>query len=158
MDELTLVPGPKTARFEAVFSDLYVPLVHLATAMVDDRAVAEEVVQDGLGRLWERFDEVDNPGGYLRTSVVNGCRAVLRRREVKRRRDPVAASPSRHHSDQQYLLDALDVLAENTKTALVLRYYGDFSLNEIAETMGIPLGTVKSLIHRGLNDLRKAIE
>ncbi len=143
--------------FEELYTKRYVALVHLASALVDDRAVAEEVVQECFGRLWERFELVDNPGGYLRTSVVNQCRQVLRRREVRRRHAPVIGV-SAEPGEQDYLLDALYALPERRKTALVLRYYGGFTTAEIATTMDVAEGTVKSLIHRGLDQLREVVQ
>ncbi len=143
--------------FECLFADRYGPMVLLATALVDERAIAEEVVQECFGRLWQRFDTVDNPAGYLRTSVVHGCRQELRRREVRRRHAAAEAAPDRLDGEHHFLLDALDHLSERKKTALVLRFYGGFSMNEIAAAMSIRPGTAKSLISRGLADLRKVI-
>ena len=130
-------------------------MVQLACGLVDWRAVAEEIVQDSFHQLWQRWDSVNRPGSYLRTSVVNGCRNELRRRRV--RRDcwhKLVAGPG---ADADYLADALAEVGERRRQALVLRYYGDRTIEEIAKAMDIPTGTAKSLIHRGLADLRGAI-
>ena len=57
----------------------------MATLMVGSSAIAEEVLQDAFGAVSERWDCLERPGGYLRTSVVNGCAQVLRRRATEDR-------------------------------------------------------------------------
>ena len=145
------------AEFETLFSQRYPPLVHLATAMVDQRAIAEEIVQDSFHQLWQRFDNVETPSAYLRTSVTNGCLQELRRRRVRRKYDQ-PDRPEGLSEEQHFLLDALLTVSIRKRTALVLRFYGGFSMAEIAEAMDTKTGTAKSLISRGLVDLRKVIE
>lgn len=141
--------------FEQVYHERFEPMVRLACGLVDQRAEAEEIVQDSFHQLWQRWDTVTQPGSYLRTSVVNGCHNELRRRRV--RRDSVHKLVSGPGADADYLADALADVAERRRQALVLRFYGGFAIEEIAQQMDIPVGTAKSLIHRGLADLRGAI-
>lgn len=141
--------------FEQVYHERFEPMVRLACGLVDQRAEAEEIVQDSFRQLWQRWDTVSQPGSYLRTSVVNGCHNELRRRRV--RRDSVHKLVMGPGADADYLADALADVAERRRQALVLRFYGGFAIEEIAEQMDIPVGTAKSLIHRGLADLRGAI-
>src|SRR5215470_1874637 len=61
------------------------PMVRLAVLLVGSLAVAEEVVQDAFVVVSQRWNELDNPGGYLRTTVVNACRMQLRRHATERR-------------------------------------------------------------------------
>lgn len=131
-------------------------MVRLACGFVDRRAVAEDIVQDSFHQLWQRWETVLTPGSYLRTSVVNGCHNELRRRRV--RRDSAHKLIDFPPADTDYLADALADIAEPRRQALVLRYYGGHTMNEIAEAMDIPTGTAKSLIHRGLADLRGALD
>jgi RNA polymerase sigma-70 factor (sigma-E family) len=142
--------------FEAVFEREYAPMVRLAFLLLDSNEVAEEVVQDAFARLHERWDRVDNPGGYLRTSVVNRARDIQRRRQ-RERRLPVAA-PEAATLGADHLLDALATLPSKRRAALVLRYYDDLSEAEIASVLGVRPGTVKSMLHRGLAQLREVIE
>ena len=132
--------GSRTSRtsFEGLYTDRFEPMVQLACGLVDHRAVAEEIVQDAFRQLWQRWDTITQPAGYLRTTVVN-----------------LVAVPD--SADSEYLADALADVTERRRQALVLRFYGDRSIDEIAEAMHIPTGTAKSLIHRGLADLRLAI-
>ena len=134
----------------------YLPMVRLAFGLVDTPEAAEEITQDAFAKVFERWDRLRNPGGYLRTAVVNGARSELRKREVRRRILP--GRPRQGPAEQDYLLDALEQLPTRRKTALVLRYYGDLSEREIAEAMGIRPGTVKSLLSSGLAQLREVID
>ncbi len=143
--------------FQTLYARQYWSMVRLAQALVDTVESAEEVVQQAFVKVYERWRRLDDPQSYLRVAVVNGARSELRKREVRRRvglksrrADPLPES--------DYLMDALNKLDERRRTALVLRYYGEMSQAEIAEAMKIRLGTVKSLISRGLTDLRQVIE
>ena len=60
-------------------------MLRMATLMVGSAAMAEEVVQDAFASIGERWNDLERPGGYLRTSVVNGCAQVLRRRATEDR-------------------------------------------------------------------------
>ena len=142
--------------FETVFDREYAAMVRLAFLLVDSNEVAEEVVQDAFARLHERWDRVSNPGGYLRTSVVNGARDIQRRRQ-RERRLPVEA-PEQAALGADHLLDVLATLPTKRRAALVLRYYDDLSEAEIASVLGVRPGTVKSMLHRGLAQLREVIE
>ena len=114
-------------------------------------------MQEAFAKVFERWSRLDEPGGYLRTAVVNGARSELRKREV-RRRIGLTRRALPPPVEQDYLIDALETLPPKQKTALVLRFYGDLSEKEIAEAMGVRPGTVKSTTSRGLAALRKAIE
>ena len=142
--------------FEEFYRARYLAMVRLAFGLVDTPEAAEEITQDAFAEVFVRWNRLDNPGGYLRTAVVNGARSELRKRDVRRRIRPGRPQPV--PAQQDYLLDALERLPTRRKTALVLRYYGDLSEREIAETMGIRPGTVKSLLSGGLAQLREVID
>lgn len=156
-DASRAVAGDVAPEFERLYLAEYSAMVGLARRLVDSAERAEELVQDAFAQVYSRWDRLDQPGGYLRATVVNGARSELRKRGVRRRvglDDPPQSEPG----DRDYLLDALDRLSAKRKTALVLRYYADLAELEIAETMGVRPGTVKSLLSRGLADLRKVID
>ncbi|MEM7338406.1 MAG: sigma-70 family RNA polymerase sigma factor [Actinomycetota bacterium] len=140
------------ASFDRLYEQRYEPMVRLACRFVDRRAVAEDVVQDSFRQLWQKWGTVTSPASYLRTSVVNGCHNELRRRRV--RRDSWHKLIEGPDAESDYLADALASIPEPRRRALVLRFYGGQTMQEIAEVMDVPIGTVKSLIHRGLADLR----
>ncbi|MEU5542740.1 SigE family RNA polymerase sigma factor [Streptomyces sioyaensis] len=144
-------------------------MVRLAVLLVDDRATAEDVVQDAFAALYKRhgeqLGEVDNALAYLRTAVVNAARSVLRRRRTARGYTPPyeADAPS---AEERIVLDeehrevfaALSGLTARRREVLVLRYWGDLTEAQIATTLGISRGSVKSLASRALDSLEKILE
>jgi len=99
---------------------------------------------------------VREPGAYLRTVVVNLSRTALRRgaRTVALPHEPVALEPP----ELDELWHQVQRLPEKYRTALALRFYADMSEAQMAEAMGVRPGTVKSLVSRGLDMLRKELE
>ncbi|MDN0200745.1 sigma-70 family RNA polymerase sigma factor [Streptomyces sp. S.PNR 29] len=169
-------PGPVrpgTGEAAPTLSELYhahrLRMVHLAVLLVDDRATAEDVVQEAFTALYrrhgERIDEIDNALAYLRTAVVNGSRSVLRRRRTARGYTPPyeadAASAEEHvvlAEEHREVLAALAKLTRRRREVLVLRYWSNLSEAQIAETLGISRGSVKSLASRALDALEKLLE
>ncbi|MFA7761997.1 RNA polymerase sigma factor [Streptomyces sp. NPDC048723] len=144
-------------------------MVRLAVLLVDDLATAEDVVQDAFTALYrrhgEQINEVDNALGYLRTAVVNTSRSVLRRRRTVRAWTPPAAADLPSAEDHVVLdeahrevLAALGRLTPRRRQVLVLRYWADLSEAEIAATLGISRGAVKSNASRGLDALERILE
>lgn len=142
-------------------------LVRLAALLMGESGPADDVVADAfvsLHRRWRRLAEPHLAYAYLRTSVVNGCRSVRRHRDVEvRYRQPGAPEPSgpeeravRSDADAR-VMSALRQLPRRQQEVLVLRYYSDASEAEIADTLGISRGAVKSYAHRGLASLREAL-
>jgi RNA polymerase sigma-70 factor (sigma-E family) len=151
--------APVAHAFDDLVAREYAPMLRLAVLIVDDEGDAEEVVQEAFAAVHERWDRLDRPGGYLRGCVVNRARDVLRRRyrAARFRR----SAPSRHEPAElgaDHLLDALDTLTPTRRAAVVLRYYEGRSEAEIAELLGVRPGTVKSMLHRALAQLREEIE
>ena len=150
-------PSESDAAFTALYRAHYPSLVRLAAVIVDDDAVAEEVVQEAFARLHMRWSRVDDPASYVRRSTVNGCRDVLRRRRLERtflRRQ----TTTDQHPEPDFLGDALARLPARERIALVLRHYEGLSEQQIAEALGCPPGTVKTLLHRGGKRLRQQLE
>ena len=145
------------AGYYDFYSLHFAPMVRLARGLVDTSECAEEIVQDAFLRVFQHWDRLYEPLGYLRTAVINAARSELRKREVRRRAGRQLPS-ARVPTEGDYLIDALDKLASKRRTALVLRYYAQMSEREIAEAMGVAPGTVKSLVSRGLADLRRVIK
>lgn len=72
-----LTASPGSGEFDELFAREHQPMVRLATLLVGSSHLAEEAVQDAFASVDARWDEIDRPGAYLRTVVVNGSRAVL---------------------------------------------------------------------------------
>ncbi len=142
--------------FEDAYQSELAKMVRLATYILSSNTRAEEVVQEAFIKLHGDWAEVDNPAGYLRTAVVNRCRDSLRRQKVKDRYVSLAA-PVSQSSDVTYLLDVLEKLKPKRRLVVVLKFYGGYSLREIAEITGFPEGTVRSNLHRGLQQLEEEL-
>lgn len=145
----------ETVTFEELYHDQYRSMVQLAYTLVDTRQQAEEVVQDSFAAVYERFDRIGNPAAYVRVTVLNGCRRVLRRRMLLRRQ-PIP--PSEDGSlGASHVVDAIRRLPNRQRSMVVLRYDLQLTDREIADTLGVPVGTVKSTIHRAIAHLRKEL-
>jgi len=140
-----------------LFREQYRPMVRLAYLLVGSEAIAEELVQDSFARMHGRWDRVEYRRAYLRAAVVNACRSHRRRAVLERTRRPSPAAGSTT-AEPDELWDALARLPHRQRTALVLRFYEDLPEAEIASALGCRPGTVKSLLHRGLDELRKVVE
>ena len=150
-----VVPVGETVSFEALYEHAYQPMVRLAFTLVDTRPQAEEVVQDSFAAVYERFERLDNPEAYLRVTVLNGCRRVLRRRMLSRRQ-PIPPTED-GALGASHVVDAIRRLPHKQRSMVVLRYDLQLTDTEIADTLDVPLGTVKSTLHRALAELRKEL-
>jgi RNA polymerase sigma-70 factor (sigma-E family) len=162
-------PEPDADQAAArLYSVHYRPLMHLATLLVRDPDIAEEVVQDAFTAMhqgWRRLGDADKALAYLRQAVVNRSRSVLRHRAAATGRLPQAMPDAPDAGDQAAglleqaaALAALRDLPERQREAIVLRYYAGLPESEIATTMRISRGAVKSHTARGLSALRAAVE
>ena len=131
-------------------------MVRLATLLVDRPAVAEELVQDAFVRVERAYDRLDAPLPYLRAAVVNACRSHIRRRSLERRHadDPVLEVDG-PELDETW--EHLRRLTPRKRAAIVLRFYADLRVEDVAAALGCRTGTAASLIHRGLADLREVL-
>jgi RNA polymerase sigma-70 factor (sigma-E family) len=157
-----------TQAVTAIYTTHYRSLVRLAVLLVRDVATAEEVVQDSFIAMhgaWRRMRDSDKALSYLRQSVVNRSRSVLRHRVVVDRNAPKPAPdmPSAEQGalsllERSAVIAALRTLPPRQREALVLKYYADLSEAQIATTMGISQGAVKSHTARGMASLRTVLE
>ena len=141
--------------FDVVYHREFRSMVRMATALVDSPEQAEEVVQDAFAALYLKYRLVNEPVAYVRVSVLNGCRKVLRRRKIMRRQPPLSAESG--ELGYNHVLDAVRRLPTRQRNAITLRYELQLSDAEIADTLGMPLGTVKSTLHRALARLRSEV-
>ena len=153
---------------EELYAGHYRSLVRLSSLLVRDRETAEEVVQDAFVAMhgrWAALREPDKAVAYLRQAVVNRSRSVLRHRGVQARHVR-AVVPDRSATDdpahalarRSAVLDALAELSARQREVLVLRYYLDLSEADVAATLGISRGAVKSHTSRGVAALRPLME
>lgn len=174
--------GPAVAGWEAdrALTDLYAAhwhsLVRLSWLLVKDQHVAEDAVQDAFVAMhshWSRLRNQDLALAYLRRSVVNGSRSVLRHQVVEDRylgaetsartargmtTEPSAETLAVEHATGDRLVAALGRLPRRQREVLTLRYYLDLSEAQIADALHISPGSVKAHAHRGLAALRADVE
>ncbi|AGL15664.1 RNA polymerase sigma factor [Actinoplanes sp. N902-109] len=139
-------------------------LVRLAVLMVDDLPTAEDIVQDVFAALYKRhgggLSSVADPDAYLTAGVLNAARSALRRRRTARAYlpPPPGAVPAAEDQvlgrEDREVLDALKQLTVRQRQVVVLRYWSGLSELEIAETLRVSRGTVKSTANRALTVLR----
>lgn len=171
-DLVTLRSAPSTHEAQGdLLGHMYrthrLSLIRLASLLVGDQATAEDVVQDAFTsvfRMWRTLDDSANALPYLRRAVVNRARSVLRRRRVAAAFRPEQPHHVRSAEDSvllagehRELLASLGQLAPRQREILVLRYWAGLTETEIAETMRISRGAVKSMSHRALIALRKRL-
>jgi RNA polymerase sigma factor (sigma-70 family) len=155
---LSAVRATVDEAFEAVYRADYARLVRAAHMLTGSNETAEEVVQEAFVALYPRFDTVAEPTGYLYRSVVNGCWARRRKRRVADRLGALRQPSATESPEIDEAWTALRRLSARRRMALVLRFYADLPLADIAEAMGCSTGTVKSLLHRGLAQLKEVID
>lgn len=152
---------------ERLYAAHWRSLVRLSVLLVRDVGTAEEVVQDAfiaVHRRWDRLRDPDKGLAYLRRAVVNQSRSALRHRMVVQRHvdrgvDRTVPTDQDDVVDEGFasraaVLEAMRALPQRQREVLALRYYLDLSEAEIADTLGISRGAVKSHASRGAAALR----
>jgi RNA polymerase sigma-70 factor (sigma-E family) len=149
------------AEFSEFFASQYARLCWLGCALTGSPAQAEELAQDALVRTWWRWRLVGrpkDPASYARKVLVNRHRSLLRRaateaRSLARRGPEELALPA---GDERAMVlwQAVQALPVRQRAVLVLRFYEDRTEAEVAQLLGLSLGTVKSRGHRALARLR----
>src|SRR5712691_8996158 len=137
--------------------------VRLAYLLTRDRALAEDLVQDAFVKLAGRLVHLRDPGAfdaYLRRTIVNLTNSHFRRKRLERaylRRsaaEPSALGDAPDTDRRDELWHDLQRLPARQRTAIVLRIYEDLPEQRVAEILGCRPGTVRSLVSRGLAELR----
>jgi RNA polymerase sigma-70 factor (sigma-E family) len=160
-------PGPPTIN--ELYHARRLSLVRLAVLMVDDLPTAEDIVQDAFTALFRRHGgdlrTVNDPNAYLTTAVMNAAKSALRRRRSARAYVPPRPGTMPAAEDEMLLAEpdramvtAMRRLTARQRQVVVLRYWSDLSEQEIAETLHISRGTVKSTASRALRILREQLE
>ena len=142
-------------------------LVHLARLFVDDRNAAEDLVQEAFIRLARSAGRIQDPSraaAYLRSIVLNLARDHNRRGLVSLRHhlpfdDRVASVEDEIHlrEDQRQVIEALRDLPARQRACLVLRYYQELGIDDIAATLGLSRNSVKTHLQRGLAAMERRV-
>ncbi len=163
-------PGGARQQVAALYQAHALSLVRLAKIMLGDQSAAEDVVQDaflGLYRRWPSMADHERALGYLRVSVVNGCRGAYRGRSRLDRYLRLAVKPDDIVSAEESaligeanreVLAALRALPARQREAVVLRYYLGLTEQLTAQAMSVSVGTVKSATSRGRAALARMLK
>jgi RNA polymerase sigma-70 factor (sigma-E family) len=137
-------------------------LQRMAWLLTADWQSAEDLVQDALAktwRHWRRVSTAEDMDAYVRRVIVNTF--VSGRRRLWRHEHPTADPPAERMAEpsaavvtQVVVTEALVNLSRRQRTVVVLRYFEDLSIPEVARTLGWPIGTVKSTTSKALDRLR----
>jgi len=148
--------------FETFYRRERDPVLRSVSYTLNDRDLAVECTDEAMARAYERWDQLvggPNPTGWVFRVAVNLGRNRFRRRKVERARaepamvdlpDVEVADPALHR--------ALAALPEDQRAVVVLRYHLDWSTEQMADALGVAVGTVKSRLHRGLRRLETILE
>ncbi len=143
-----------SAQIEEVYRALSGSLVRLAFLLVGDREEARDIVQSAFASASRRWDAIDDPHAYLRRAVVNRANDS-HRKAFRLARHPL---PVTRGDGGEPELDGVwhfvQSLPTAQRTVVVLRYYADLALVDIAEVIGRPASTVRSDLRRALINLK----
>jgi RNA polymerase sigma-70 factor (sigma-E family) len=151
-------PGAVDRQITELYEGHALSLARLALLMLGDRDAAQDVVHDaflGLYRRWSKLTDAGAAPAYLRASVLNGCRTLLKRRS---RPVPHAVEGSLESAEaalmqteeQRAMLAVIRRLPPRQRETIVLRYYLDMTEDQAAQAMGVSRGTVKSATSRAV--------
>jgi RNA polymerase sigma-70 factor (sigma-E family) len=154
--------GPDDRGFGEYVSARSRALLRTAYLLTGNVADAEDLVQAALAKTFLAWDRIEDRGavdGYVRRAMVNTHISWWRRRRVEEY--PTDEIPDQAVADhavssdlQETLRRAIDRLPQRMRAAVVLRYYEDMTEAEVAEALGVSLGTVKSTVSRAVAKLR----
>lgn len=154
--------GNDTA-FIKLFQEFEEDIYRTAFIYVKNQEDALDVVQETAYRSFKSIKNLKEPK-YLKTWIVKiaiSCSIDLLRKkknviELKPEIEKIISNDVEKDIPLSITLeDLIDLLNENEKKIIILRYYFDFTIKEVAETLKIPLGTAKTILYRGLSKLRK---
>jgi RNA polymerase sigma-70 factor, ECF subfamily len=170
VDQRTLVEQARRGDHDA-FATLArgaaVRLDRAARLMVRDPELARDAVQDALMRAWRDLPGLRDPDrfqAWIYRLTVNACldQARHRRRrvvevEIEPFAGPASPDPAAAIADREVIETVLRRLDERGRAIVVLHYFVGLPLTDVAVSLGIPLGTVKSRLHRTLDEMRGAV-
>ena len=160
------IRGAREALIE-LYGEHYDPLVRLAHLVTHDPSIAEDLVHEAFLKLygsWHRVRDHDRAPAYLRTTLVNLAHGRARRHHVALRKRPAAAPDAASAEEgavglenRREVVECLRGLPPRQRERLVLRHYNDMTETEIADTLGISVGSVRTHVKRGMAVLHRRL-
>jgi RNA polymerase sigma-70 factor (ECF subfamily) len=168
---MQLVQGGNPRAFEVLYDRHGGAAFSLSYRMVGNKVTAEDITQEAFLSIWRSRQRYDQARGSVRTWVLgivhNRAIDALRRGTVhERRRETLDGVEERHEAKERTDVEAarreearsvhsvLDTLPEEQRRTIELAYFGGFSHSQIADMLGMPLGTVKGRMRLGLEKMR----
>lgn len=156
--------GAGRVSFEDFVAARMQALLRFGRVLTGNTTSAEDLVQTALTKSYAKWGriEADDPEGYVRRVMANTCASWWRRpwrehpHEHLPERTAATHDPYVNVELRDAVWEALGALSARQRTALVLRFYEELSMEEIADTIGCRTGTAKSLVSRGLATLRQS--
>jgi RNA polymerase sigma-70 factor (ECF subfamily) len=155
-DAFAVLARASVARLDAV-----------ARLILRDADLARDAVQEALVRAWRDLPGLRDPGNFdawLHRLTVNASIDAVRKRrrrvvevELMPIHDPMIPDESARIADREQMARAIERLEPEQRAVIVLHYYLGLSLQDAAATLGIPIGTAKSRLHRSLAALRTTV-
>jgi RNA polymerase sigma-70 factor (ECF subfamily) len=165
--ELAVVSDAATQAFRLMTSRQLDKAYRLAWAVLGDAQEAEDATQDAFASAWRnrnKLRDADKLEAWLGRILVNGCRDRLRKRSrnqvqaLELSNLPPVADHSETASSRVELARALACLDPDHRIVVILRFWADLTVEDIAERVGVAEGTVKSRLHHSMQQLRSALE
>ncbi len=147
-------------QFSAFVAARSTRLLHAADLLTGDRARAEDLLQGALARAYQRWGRLDEPEAYVRKAMLHAYLDWWRRRRWRELPEgsagpgPATGDPADDVVRRDAVLRALGALTKKERAVVVLRFWCDLSEQQIADELGIAVGTVKSTASRALTRLR----
>ena len=159
--------GPSADALARIYREQYGSLVRMLTLVLRDQGLAEETAQEAfirLHRAWARGRNPERVESYLRSIALNLARSRFRRMRLARRAtieypDLQAAAETEALQRESYseLIRAVWSLPNRQRECIALRYFLDLTESEIAQTLGISTGSVKTHLHRAMKKLERGL-
>ncbi|WP_344086809.1 SigE family RNA polymerase sigma factor [Nostocoides veronense] len=150
--------------FDSFYRDTAHRVIHLVYATTGDLTLAQDCTQEAYARAWQRWSQVsaaDDPLSWVRTVArrlaISQWRKDTNRGEAHRRLALVPEEPARPAEDRAYVVAALKTLSPQHREVLALHYLLDMSVEQIADDLGSPVGTIKARLHHGRKALAEAL-
>ncbi|WP_246127275.1 SigE family RNA polymerase sigma factor [Embleya hyalina] len=150
----------------SVYRAHYGSLRRLASLLLDDTDSCQDVVQEAFIRVHTARHRLRDPSktlAYLRQTVMNLSRSTLRRRVMALRLsgtpgEGTAYEPHTEVIERDALVRALRAVPRRQREVIVLRYYADLTPEQVADLLGLSVGSVRALASRGLEQLRRRMQ